>query len=221
MLRYFFDKSMPENKELFKDLKIWKTGEDIKQHCCRYPVIYLSFKDVKAETWEDCKKLIISEIVNLYSEHDYLLENNILKNHEKIVYEKILIKSVESTDYQESLKNLSKYLQRYHNEKIVILIDEYDVPIQAGYKNYYESVISFMRNLLSGAFKDNAILYKGAITGILRVSKESIFSGLNNLSVFSILDDEFSDKFGFTEQEVMQIIKDFAVNTNYEKIKEW
>ena len=83
MLRYFFDKSMPENKNLYKDLKIWQTGDDIKQHCCKYPVIYLSFKDVKAETWEACKELLISEIVNLYSAHDYLLDTNILKKHEK------------------------------------------------------------------------------------------------------------------------------------------
>jgi len=119
------------------------------------------------------------------------------------------------------LNELSEYLHRHHNEKVVILIDEYDTPIQSGYGKYYNEVISFMRNLLSGAFKDNSNLYKGIITGILWVSKESIFSGLNNLSVYSILDNQFSDKFGFTEQEVQEIIKDFEVETEYSQIKKW
>ena len=221
MLRYFFDKSMPENKNLYKDLKIWQTGDDIKRHCCKYPVIYMSFKDAKAETWDECRELLNSEIVNLYSEHDYLLENNVLKNHEKTKFNKILNETASSIDYQRSLKQLSKYLQRFHNEKVVILVDEYDAPIQSGYKNYYTEVVSFMRNMLSGAFKDNSNLYKGIITGILRVSKESIFSGLNNLSVYSILNRQFSDKFGFTESEVKQIIEDFEVNTPFEQIKKW
>ena len=221
MLRYFFDKSMPENKNLFKNLRIWQAGGDIKRHCCKYPVIYLTFKDTKAETWEDSKELLISEIVNLYSEHDYLLGSKLLKNHEKTKFNKILNETATAIDYQRSLKQLSEYLQRYHNEKVVILIDEYDAPIQSGYKNYYTEVVSFMRNLLSGAFKDNSNLYKGIITGILRVSRESIFSGLNNLSIYSILDDEFSDKFGFTDIEVEQIIRDFKVKTNYNSIKKW
>ena len=221
MLRYFFDKSEPENKKLFADLKIWQTGDDIKQHCCKYPIIYLTFKDAKADTWDDCYELIVSEIVKLYSKHDYLLENNILKNHEELKYNKILNETASKIEYQRSIKQLSEYLQRYHNEKTVILIDEYDAPIQAGYKMFYDKVVSFMRNLLSGAFKDNSNLYKGIITGILRVSRESIFSGLNNISVYSILDDEFSAQFGFTELEVKQIIKDFKIKTEYSEIKKW
>jgi len=221
MLRYFFDKNAPENQKLFKDLKIWQTEDEIKQHCCKYPVIYLTFKDAKAETWEDCYELIISEIVDLYSNHDYLLDANILKNHEKEIFNQILRKTANQTDYQRSIKQLSEYLQRYHQQKAVILIDEYDTSIQSGYKKFYDEVVPFMRNLLSGAFEDNSNLYKGIITGILRVSKESIFSGLNNLSVYSILDNQFSDKFGFTELEVKQIIKDFKVKTRYELIKKW
>ena len=221
MLKYFFDKNGPENKKLFKDLKIWQTGNNIKQHCCKYPVIYLTLKDAKAETWEDCYELIVSEIVNLYSEHRYLLENNILYDNEKDIFNRILRKTASKIEYQESIKQLSAYLQRYHNEKVVILIDEYDTPIQSGYKKFYNEVVPFMRNLLSGAFKDNSNLYKGIITGILRVSKESIFSGLNNLSVYSILDNQFSDKFGFTETEVKKIITDFKVETRYGLIKKW
>ena len=221
MLKYFFDKNNLENKQLFKNLKIWQTANDIKQHCCKYPVIYLTFKDTKAETWESCYELIISEIINLYSEHDYLLNNEILKEYEKSIFNRILLKTASKIEYQRSIKQLSDYLQRYHNEKTVILIDEYDAPIQAGYKMYYDKVVSFMRNLLSGAFKDNNNLYKGIITGILRVSRESIFSGLNNISVYSILDDEFSDKFGFTESEVYNIIEDFKIKTKYSEIKKW
>ena len=221
MLRYFFDKNEPENQKLFKKLKIWQTEDEIKQHCCKYPIIYLTFKDTKAETWEDCYQLIISEIVDLYRQHRYLLKNSILYDDEKEIFNKILRKTANQTDYQRSIKQLSEYLQRYHNEKAVILIDEYDAPIQAGYKMFYDKVVPFMRNLLSGAFKDNSNIYKGIITGILRVSRESIFSGLNNISVYSILDNKFSDKFGFTEQEVKQIIKDFSIKTEYSEIKKW
>ena len=221
MLKYFFDKNEPENKKLFTELKIWQTGTDIKQHCGKYPVIYLSFKDAKANLWEECFELIKNEITELYRKFSYLLKNSILEEYEKNDFNLMVNRTAKTTDYQYSLKKLSEYLQRYHNEKVVILIDEYDTPIQSGYKKYYDEVVPFMRNLLSGAFKDNSYLYKGIITGILRVSKESIFSGLNNLSVYSILDNQFSDKFGFTEPEVKQIVKDFKVETNSKQIKEW
>ncbi|OQX96211.1 MAG: hypothetical protein B6I20_14735 [Bacteroidetes bacterium 4572_117] len=221
MLRYFFDKSEPKNKQLFKGLKIWQTNENIKHHCCKYPVIYLTFKDAKADIWDKCYELIVSEIVNLYSEHDYLLKNDTLKNHEKNKYDRILNETASETEYQESLKHLCKYLERYYKEKVVFLIDEYDTPIQASYKDFYKEAISFMRGLLSGALKDNSSLFRGIITGILRVSKESIFSGLNNISVYSILDNKFSDKFGFTETEIKKIITDFKVDTKYLQIKKW
>jgi len=123
MLRYFFDKNEPENQKLFKDLKIWQTEDEIKQHCCKYPIIYLTFKDTKAETWEDCYQLIISEIVDLYRQHRYLLKNSILYDDEKEIFNKILRKIANQTDYQRSIKQLSEYLQRYHNEKAVILQD--------------------------------------------------------------------------------------------------
>ena len=221
MLRYFFDRSMPENEKLFKELKIWQTGDEIKQHCCKYPVIYLTFKDAKAETWEETMYFLKIEIAKVYKQHRYLLKGDYLFEDEKIIFNEILTKKANVSELAYSLNQLSEYLQRYHKQKAVILIDEYDVPIQAGYKNFYKQVVSFMRNLLSGAFKDNSNLYKGVITGILRVSKESIFSGLNNISVYSILDSEFSDKFGFTDSEVKQIIKDFNVKTDYDLIKKW
>ena len=221
MLKYFFDINEPENKKLFTDLKIWQTGNDIKQHCVKYPVIYLTFKDAKSKTWDKTLAHIKSEIAKTYKEHRYLLNDNILFEEEKNIFIKILNKTAKETDFEESLKQLSEYLYRHHKEKVIILTDEYDTPIQAGYKIFYDDAISFMRNLLSGAYKDNTNLHKGVITGILRISKESIFTGLNNLGVYSILNTRFSDCFGFLEDEVKQILKDFNIETPYTEIKKW
>jgi len=221
MLRYFFDKNEPNNQDLFIDLNIWKTSEDVKKHCGKYPVMHLTFKDAKAESWEKTLNHIKLEIVKVYKQHRYLLNDDTLFDDEKIKFNKILTETATEADFEISLKLLSDFLQRHHNENIVILIDEYDTPIQAGHKKFYKEVVVFMRNLLSGAFKDNSNLYKGIITGILRVSKESIFSGLNNISVHSILDSRFADKFGFTQIEVEQILIDFNLNSKYEEIKKW
>lgn len=221
MLRYFFDKNEPENEKLFTGLEIWKTGDDIIEHCGKYPVIYLTFKDAKKKTWERTLKHIKSEIAKLYKQFTYLLDSSILHDFEKNKFIRIIDETGDEFESEVSLKLLSEYLHRYHNEKVIILIDEYDAPIQAGYKKYYDEVIDFMRGLLSGALKDNSDIYKGVATGILRVAKENIFSGLNNLGVYTILNYGFADKFGFTENEVKQIIKDFKVETPYSEIKEW
>ncbi len=221
MLKYFFDINEPENRKLFKDLKILQTGDNTLRHCGKYPVIYLTLKDAKKNTWKSCYQHITDDISTLYRHHNYLLNKNILDEKEKKDFIDIINETANETKFEKSLKQLSKYLQRYHNEKVVILIDEYDTPIQASHNKFYEEAISFMRSLLSGALKDNTNLYKGVITGILRVSKESIFTGLNNLSVCSILNNKFSDKFGFTEEEVKQIAIDFNVDTKYSEIKKW
>lgn len=219
MLRYFFD--INQSKNLFSNLLIWQSGEEIKNERAKYPVIYLSFKDVKADNWIDCYNHIIYELSDLYGKYRYLSDSDVLYENEKEDFKKIISKNATETDYQRSLKKLTEYLSRYHKQKVVILIDEYDAPIQSGYKNYYDRVVVFMRSLLSGAFKDNQYLYKGVITGILRVSRESIFSGLNNISVHSVLNDEFSDKFGFTEAEVKQVLIDFKIKSTYHKVKIW
>jgi len=221
MLKYYFAINQLENKNLFTNLKIWQTAPEIKEKQAKYPVIHVSFKDAKANSWEDAYKLIVIQLIKLYLSHDYLLNSGVLKDAEKITFNEIIYKKADSTEYSDSLFKLSDYLYRYYHQKVVILVDEYDTPIQAGYNNFYDKAISFMRNLLSGAFKDNTSLYKGVITGILRVSRESIFTGLNNVSVHSVLDNEFSDKFGFTEVETKQILKDFEVPTEYEEIKKW
>ncbi len=221
MLKYFFEINQPDNESLFTELNIWQTENEIKQKQGKYPVIYLSFKDAKQNTWDDTLKHIKIEIAKLFRIHSYLLKDIILIDNEKIEFEKIANRTADNVDFEVSLKQLSEYLFRYYHQKVIILIDEYDTPIQASYKKFYENAISFLRNLLSGAFKDNTFLYKGVITGILRVSKESIFTGLNNVTVHTVFDEEFSDKFGFTEIETKQILKDFNVSTNYEEIKKW
>jgi len=170
MLRYFFDVNIPQNEKLFSHLKIWQTDNNIKEKCGKYPVIYLSLKDAKKDNWNDTLQHIKNEIVVLYRNHRYLLDSNVIDDSEKEVFNKIIYNNADTSLFENSIKNLSIYLQRYHNQHVVILIDEYDTPIQAGYKNFYKEVISFMRNFLSGAFKDNPYLYKGVITGILRVS---------------------------------------------------
>ena len=221
MLRHFFDINRPENEGLFKHLKIWQTENEIKEKLGKYPVIYLSFKDAKLRTWSNTLALIKIELAKLFRVHAYLLKGGLLSDIEKREYTKIADRSADLTDFVVCIKQLSEYLFKYHRQKVVVLIDEYDTPIQAGYKKLYDDAISFMRNLMSGAFKDNDYLYKGVITGILRVSQESIFTGLNNVSVYSVLDDEFSDKFVFTETETKQILSDFNVPTEYVQIKKW
>jgi len=221
MLNYYFDINEPENQKLFTELNIWKTEDEIKQKQGKYPVIFISFKEAKQNNWEECYEIIINEIASVYKRFNYLNKVSFFSDEELSTINKIKNRTAKKIDYQLSIKNLSEYLYRYNNQKVVILIDEYDVPIQAGYKKFYEEVVTFVRGLMSAAFKDNKFLYKGVITGILRVSKESIFSGLNNISVYSILEGEFSDKFGFTETETKQIIEDFDLSDNYEQIKNW
>ena len=221
MLRYFFSNEDKENKKLFHELKIWQTADEIKQHCCKYPVIYLTFKDVKGDDWESTRNLLYNEIIREYTIHDYLLTSNCLKESELQFYKEIINKQGDLSNYENSLIRLSVFLNRYYHQKVVILIDEYDTPIHAGYKKFYTEIVSFMRNLMSGAFKDNNHLYKGVITGILRVSKESIFSGFNNLTVSTILGNEFIDTFGFTSEEVKGIINDFEILEKNEEVQKW
>ena len=175
MLKYYFEKSNEDNSELFKELLIWKEGTEYTDKQGKYPVIFLTFKDANGDSWKGCYGYIKNIISEEYIRHQYLLESDAINEFEKNVYREIIAGTAYEEHYGDSLKKLSKYLSKYYNEKVIILIDEYDVPIQQGYLNgYYEKIIGFMRSLLSGGLKDNSFLEKGVLTGILRVAKESI-----------------------------------------------
>ena len=220
MLRYYFEKTEKDNSYLFKNYAIWNQGTEYIGEQGKYSIIYLTFKDIKQANWEETYNKIIELISEEYLRHDYL--KNVLKPHEKEEYNKIEFKTAKKEEYEASLRKLSNYLEKYHNEKVMILIDEYDTPIQAGYVGkYYDEIVSFMRGLLSGALKDNSSLEKGILTGILRVAKESIFSGLNNLKVSTILDKQYGEYFGLLEKEVEEILKFFEKEYKIEDIRDW
>ncbi len=221
MLRYFFEKTELDHHSLFQNLKISK-DQDIMQHCGKYPVIFLTLKDVKCNTWEETYQKIKGLIIDEFTKHDYLLEGDILKPTEKKYYQRILDNTMTPSDAEETLKKLSSYLERYYKEKVIILIDEYDTPIDSGFHSgFYEPVVSFFRNFFSAALKGNSSLKLSVLTGIIRVSKESIFSGLNNISVFSVIDEDYSQYFGFTQEEVTQLTKDYDCQSHLPQIKTW
>ncbi|MBF0395787.1 MAG: AAA family ATPase [Desulfobacterales bacterium] len=219
MLRYFFEKTEDSNASLFEGLLITKNTE-IMDSQGKYPLIYLTFKDIKENSWEDCiekLKLLISMELR---RHTHLFEKN-LYAEEVRQHALLLNHDAGKSLCEQSLFLLMQWINRATGSKIIVLIDEYDTPIHAGHQyGYYDEIILFMRNLLSGAFKDNSYLKKGVITGILRVSKESIFTGLNNIEVHSILSSEFDQEFGFTETEIEKILTDFKVE-NPQEIKDW
>ena len=223
ILKYFFEKSHHKQKikSLFQGLKIEK--EDIFQtHCCMYPVIYLTFKDVKHIHFKDAINAILLLISDEFKRHKYLLESKALDRIEKEKFNNIMLSKATISVFENSLKDLSTYLSKHYNQKALLLIDEYDTPIHtAYYENYYNEIIAFFRSFLGAGLKDNPNIFKGVLTGILRVAKESIFSGLNNLAVYSIVRSEYSDKFGFTENEVNGILKNNDIEEKLEIIKKW
>ena len=223
MIKYFFScgENKDANRSLFSNLEVEK-HEDIIRLQGKYPVIYLSFKDEKHSSFESFKEGLSRLMSALFIEHKPYIGIAELNDIDKKYYSSVVDERATLIQLSDSLKNLSKHLTNYHSEKVIILIDEYDVPIQAAYMyGYYDEAIEFMRNLLSGAFKDNIYLEKAMITGILRVAKESIFSGLNNLKVSSILSYNFSDKFGFTEEEVEALSKEYEISSSINDIKDW
>ena len=219
MLRYFFE-NREDSEELFKDLAIYQT-EEFREHLNRYPVIFLSFKDIKQRDFESSYIKLYSLIRREFMRHYKEIDVESLDFLDKLEYLNILEGKATQSSIEESLSLLSKLLSQKYNQQVVILIDEYDTPIHASYLHgYYNEFIEFIRNLLSGAFKDNDFLYRGVITGILRVSRESIFSGLNNIATHSIVDYEYSNKFGFTIDETKQILADFGLSDKYDEVSD-
>ncbi|MCP4132931.1 MAG: AAA family ATPase [bacterium] len=222
MLRYFFEKTAESNKYLFDELKILQEPEEYTSKQGKHPVVFLTFKDIKTPKWEDCYYLLKKIIADEYERHDYLLSGETLSLREKNLFEKTLNHEAEKGDYLQSLAFLSRVLEKYHKNKVIILIDEYDTPVQSGYvNNYYDEIVDFICGFLGSGLKDNSSLEKSVITGIMRVARESIFSGLNNLGAFTLLSEEFSDKFGFTETELKAMLKVFNFSKKYEDVKEW
>ena len=217
-LKYFFDvRNAEENRKLFKDLYIEKS-EYFKEQG-QYPVIFITMKDLKKNTWEQMYFAAKSLISNLYNEFEYIREK--LNEKDLIEFEKIWFKK-EDGDYDNSLRLLSEYLYNYYQKKVVLLIDEYDNPlIVANQNGYYKEAINFYRNLYSSALKTNSNLKMGVLTGIVQVAKEGIFSGLNNVKTYNILGDKFETFFGLSEEEVENALKYFGMTYEIEEVKKW
>ena len=222
MLQTFFEISDTDNSKYFKDKIIWSCGEKYRKEFGKYPVIFVTFKDIKFPTWEQTYTAIREIIAKEFLRHDVILASDKCNEYEKDYFRKVVDGSISEVSMSRALSELSHMLQKHYNQSAVIIIDEYDTPIQQGYTGgYYEQIIGFMRNLLSGAFKDNSNLAYGFLTGILRVAKESIFSGLNNLTVHSIMDEKYSEYFGFTADEVREMAEYYEVADKYDDICEW
>lgn len=222
MLRVFFEKTNEDTSVYFKDKQIWQCGDYYTKHQGQYPVIFLTFKDVKSMTWEETFQKIRRLISLEFIRHNELETSSVLTAYEKEQYHLLAGDSGDEVDCQMGLQLLSLLLHKYYGRECIIIIDEYDTPIQQGHTcNFYPEIVNFMRNFFSGGLKDNPHLAFGFLTGILRVAKESIFSGMNNLKTYSILDDGYSSYFGFTEKEVKDMLRYYGKDDKYNELSEW
>lgn len=222
MLRVFFEKTNEDTSVYFKDKQIWQCGDYYTRHQGQYPVIFLTFKDVKSMTWEETFQKIRRLISLEFIRHNELETSSVLTSYEKEQYQLLAGDSGDEVDCQMGLQLLSLLLHKHYGRECIIIIDEYDTPIQQGHTcNFYPEIVNFMRNFFSGGLKDNPHLAFGFLTGILRVAKESIFSGMNNLKTSSILDDGYSSYFGFTEKEVKDMLRYYGKDDKYNELSEW
>ena len=222
MLRVFFEKTNEDTSVYFKDKQIWQCGDYYTKHQGQYPVIFLTFKDVKSMTWEETFQKIRRLISLEFIRHNELETSSVLTAYEKEQYHLLAGDSGDEVDCQMGLQLLSLLLHKHYGRECIIIIDEYDTPIQQGHTcNFYPEIVNFMRNFFSGGLKDNPHLAFGFLTGILRVAKESIFSGMNNLKTYSILDDGYSSYFGFTEKEVKDMLRYYGKDDKYNELSEW
>lgn len=222
MLRVFFEISDEDTSRYFVDKAIWKCGAEYRKHQGKYPVIFLTFKDVKYDSWEATFAKIAGLLQEEFGRHSELKNSDKLEKYEKDYYEKVLDGQANEVELSASLQKLSKMLAAHYGKAPIIIIDEYDTPIQEGYsKEFYDEIIGFMRNFFSGAFKDNGNLSYGFLTGILRIAQESIFSGLNNLTVNSVMDEEYDGFFGFTESEVKEMLRLYGAEDKEEELRNW
>lgn len=222
MLRVFFEKTPEDTSIYFKDKYIWQCGDYYTKHQGQYPVIFLSFKDVKCLSWQETFQKI-SKLISLeFMRHNELESSSVLSSYEKEQYHRFASENINEVDCQMGLQLLSLLLHKHYDKECVIIIDEYDTPIQQGHLcDFYNEIVDFMRNFFSGGLKDNPHLAFGFLTGILRVAKESIFSGMNNLKTNSILDNNYSSYFGFTNEEVRDMLAYYDYEDKYQEICEW
>ena len=219
MIKYFFDvKDKEENKKLFENLKV--SNSEYMSEQGKYPVIFISLKDLKEDTWEECLESIKDIMYKIFNEYNFLREK--LNVVEKRQFDKIWEITGNERNFKTSLLDLSNYLNKYYGEKVIILIDEYDAPIINAFdKGYYNEAINFFQTFYSSALKTNNSLKYGVLTGITRIIKEGIFSGLNNLYVNTILSKDYSEYFGLLENEVIEMLEYFDMKYKIEEVREW
>ena len=219
MLSYYFD--LQESDNLFTDLAIWQ-HEEYREFRGKYPVIFLTLKDTKADNYDDCIFKIKEIIREELQRFEYLLTSDLVNKRDILLLNRIASDNALNVEYESFFRIFLRCIAKHHGVKPILLIDEYDVPIQAGFSyGYYDKIISFMRNFLTNGLKDSKYLHKAALTGILRVAKESIFSGLNNPKVATIIDIPYSDKFGLKEDEVTEMLKYYNMEASIDIVKEW
>ena len=228
MIRRFFEDEITEKGEkvdngyLFDGLAITRCGEEILQHQQRYPVIFMSLKSAKQDSYDMAYASLIDEISKEFKRHAYLMQGESLSPKEKQEFQLVMDKEAQPIAYAKALGFLSECLTKYHGHKTIILIDEYDVPLENAYlRGFYDEMIGFIRSLFESALKTNPYLEKGIITGCLRISKESIFTGLNNLKVDSVLHTDYADSFGFTEAEVQEMLAYYDLSAELSEVKQW
>ena len=228
MIRRFFEDERTRSGEridngyLFDGLKVAACGEEVLQHQQQYPVIFLSLKSAKQPNFEEAYKKICRALAEEFRRHQYLLEGNSLADDQKIMFQKIMAEQADYSAYNDALKFLSECLWQYHGKNTIILIDEYDVPLENAYlEGFYDRMIQFIRSLFESALKTNPYLEKSVITGCLRISKESIFTGLNNLETDSVLHTRYADSFGFTEDEVKAMLAYYDLAAELPEVKRW
>ena len=222
MIRVFFERSEEDTSAYFRDKKIWECGKEYQKYQGKYPIIYVTFKDVKCEDWAMAYDLIYKILRNEFERHSELLASDKISAYDKQYLTSVLRGEANENDVACAFLNLARLLHIHYGVAPVIIIDEYDTPIQQGHvRGYYDKVINFMRTLFSGGLKDNPHLSYGFLTGILRVAKESIFCGLNNIKVNSVLDNRYSEYFGFTSEEVQEMAEYYGAPEKYDELCEW
>ena len=220
MLECFFSNKYKDRGDLFEGLEIWN-DEKYRELQGTYPVIFLSFASIKQVRYDETVIKIKDELIRIYNEYDYIMKSGIYNTNEKMQYQSVCV-GMSDTVAQEALKNLSNYLSRYYGKKVIILLDEYDTPMQEAYVNgYWEELVAFTRSLFNSTFKTNPYLERAIMTGITRVSKESIFSDLNNLEIVTTLSTKYETSFGFTEKEVFNALDEQGLPDEKEDVKKW